>query len=223
MALGGALLVWLALQVAPSFAGRPGFTAPLSWKLFFFHVPVAMMGFLGLGLASLFSLLYLARNKPNHDRHALAAAETGLVFAALTLITGMIWGKAEWGEPWRWWDTKLVLVLVMFLVYSAYLVLRAEIENPETRARIAAIYALLGAVTLPLAYFAQRIWLSAHPIVFGNEQPDAGIVTPGVTPIFIFAFTVFLATYALLHRWRIRTLDLAAQLETLQNQAEAPE
>jgi heme exporter protein C len=212
---GGALLIWLALVVAPSFAGRPGFTAPNAWKLFFFHVPVALVSFIAFLVALMASVQYLRNRRATWDRSAHAAIEVGVLFTAITLITGMIWGKAEWGTPWRWNDAKLVLVLVLFLIYVAYLLLRREIPDPDRRARIGALYAVAGFASVPLAYFAQRIWLSFHPTVFGNDAPDSGVATAGVMPIFVYALLVFVCLFLMLYRWRERLLEAEDRIDEL--------
>lgn len=213
--LGSVLLTWLALVEAPSFAGRAGFTAPLTWKLFFFHVPIALVSFIAFAVALAASIQFLRLRRFEWDRSAQAAVEVGVLYTALTLVTGMIWGRAEWGTPWRWNDAKLVLVLVLFLIYVAYLLLRREIPDPERRARISALYAVAGFASVPLAWFAQRIWLSFHPTVFGSEAPDAGIVTPGVMPIFALSVLVFLALFLYLYRWRERLLQVETRIEDL--------
>jgi heme exporter protein C len=211
--VGGALLVWLALVEAPSFAGRAGFSAPLAWKLFFFHVPVAFTSFAAFALALLHSVQYLVRPNAASDQAAQSAVESGVLFSGLTLATGLVWGQAEWGVAWRWDDAKLVLVLLMFLIYIAYLLLRREIPDEDRRARVSAVYAVAAFVTIPLTWFAHRIWLSYHPTVFGPTDPDAGVVTPGVLPIFLLAVTVFLCVLAYFHRWRRALLRLQSQLE----------
>lgn len=217
---GGAVLTWLALVEAPSFAGRSGFTAPLSWKLFFFHVPIAFASFVAFGFAFYNSLTFLLRPRSQTDARAQAAVEVGVLFAALTLATGMVWGKAEWGEPWRWWDTKLVLVLLMFLIYVAYLLLRRELADDEKRARLLAVYAVAAFATVPLAWFAQRIWLSAHPVVFGNETPESGLATPGVLPIFLLGLLVFLAIFAYFYRRRLRLFEWAWRVREVRERLE---
>jgi heme exporter protein C len=211
--LGGALLVWLALVAAPSFEGRIGFTAPLSWKLFFFHVPVALVSFIAFAVALVASLQYLRLRQAAWDRSANAAIEVGVVFTAITLATGMLWGQAEWGTAWRWNDVKLVLVLVLFLIYLAYLLLRREIADPERRARIGGLYAVAGFASVPLAWFAQRIWLSYHPTVFGTEAADEGVVSEGVFPIFLLGLAVFVTLFLFLYRWRERLLAAEARLD----------
>src|ERR1041385_1550831 len=107
--LGMSFLVWLRLVMAPSFQGRGGFTAPLAWKLFFVHVPIALVSFIAFGVALVGSVQYLRTRSDVWDRSALAAVEVGVLYTALTLVTGMLWGKAEWGVAWRWTDVKLVL------------------------------------------------------------------------------------------------------------------
>lgn len=213
--LGAAILVWLILLEAPSFEGRGGFTAPISWKLFFIHVPLALVGFLAFGVALVNSVQYLRRREPASDRNAQAAVEVGVLYTGLTLATGMIWGKAEWGVAWRWSDAKLVVVLVLFLVYVAYLALRREVAEPERRARLGALYALIAFAAVPLSWFAQRIWESFHPTVFGEPRGDAGIATPGVMPLFLFAMLVFVILFTALQRWRTRILASEAHLEEL--------
>ncbi|HEX9816578.1 MAG TPA: cytochrome c biogenesis protein CcsA [Candidatus Thermoplasmatota archaeon] len=210
---GGAILVWLALVAAPSFEGRIGFTAPISWKLFFFHVPVALVSFIAFAVALVASLQYLRLRRLEWDRSAHAAIEVGVVYTAITLVTGMLWGQAEWGTMWRWNDVKLVLVLILFLIYVAYLVLRREIQDPERRARISALYAVAGFASVPLAWFAQRIWLSYHPTVFGTEAADQGVLTEGVFPIFLLGLAVFVTLFLFLYRWREKLLAAEARLD----------
>ena len=212
---GGAVLVWLAFVVAPSFEGRVGFTAPLSWKLFFFHVPVALVSFIAFAVALVASLQYLRLRTLEWDRSANAAIEVGVVYTAITLVTGMVWGQAEWGVAWRWNDVKLVIVLVLFLIYVAYLILRREIPDAERRARISALYAVAGFASVPLAWFAQRIWLSYHPTVFGTDTADQGVVTEGVFPIFLLGLGVFVTLFLFLYRWRERLLAAEARLDEL--------
>lgn len=213
IAAGILLVPWLAFFVAPSFEGREGFTAPLAWKLFFFHVPVALAGFAAFGLALYHSLAYLVRPHLGRDRAAHAAVEVGVVYGLITLVTGMIWGEAEWGVPWRWEDAKLVLVLVMVLIYAGYLLLRREQPDPDRRARVSAVYAVAGFATVPLAWFAQRIWQSNHPTVFGNEASNTGVVTPGVLPVFLVSLVFFLVLFLFLYRWRRRLLERAHERE----------
>lgn len=213
-AFGGGLLVWLALMEAPSFVGRAGFSAPLSWKLFFFHVPVAFVSFIAFAVALVASVQYLRTREESWDRQAVAAVESGVLLTGITLVTGMIWGQAEWGVAWRWADAKLVVVLVLFLVYVAYLMLRREIREPSTRRRVAAVYAIAGFATVPLAYAAQRVWASFHPTVFGTT--GGGITTPGIMPLFVFAMVVFTGIYVLFHRWRVRILESEARLLRLE-------
>jgi heme exporter protein C len=209
------LLTWIAIVQSPSLEGRSDVPAPLAWKLFFFHVPIALVSFLAFFVAFVASLQVLRTRDAFWDRHAHAAVEVGVVYTGITLATGMIWGEAEWGTPWRWDDEKLVVVLVLFLVYLAYLVLRRELPDPERRARFSALYAMAGFAAVPLAWFAQRIWEVQHPTVFGVEGSGQGVVTPGVVPIFATALLLFGLLYVFFHRWRVRSLEAADRLDDL--------
>lgn len=218
--LGGLTLLWLALVQAPSVVGREGFTAPLTWKLFFFHVPIAFAAFAAYGIAFGQSLAFLVRPHARRDRAAHAAVEVGVVFSLLTLATGMVWGQAEWGRPWSWDDAKLVLVLVMSLVYVAYLFLRREVEDADRRARIAATYAVAGFATVPLTWFAHRIWATTHPVVFADPG-GGGLETPGILPIFLFGLVLFLLILTTLFRWRLRLLETQNRYDELAAAREA--
>lgn len=218
--VGGGALTYLALVVAPSFAGV--FTAPLTSKLFYFHVPVAFASFLAFTVGLVHSLQYLRTRHMRSDRQAHSAIEVGVLMAGLTLATGMIWGEAEWGVPWRWQDGKLVVVLVMFLVYAAYLFLRSQLPEGEARGRIAGLYAVAAFASVPLAWFAHRIWTTFHPTVFGPETPDEGVVTPGVLPIFLFALLVHAALFLMLYRWRAHALALRARLDEAETAEAVP-
>lgn len=211
---GGAALTWLALVEAPSFVGRENVTGGLTYKLFFFHVPLAFVGFAAFGLAFYHSLFHLVRARPERDRGAQSAVETGFVASILALATGLVWGEAEWGVPFKWDEAKLVLVLFMVLVYAAYLLVRREIEDADRRARVAAVYAVAAFATVPLVWFAQNLWeRGVHPEVFGAQAPDAGVVTPGVLPLFLFALAVLLGVFGYFYRWRLRLLRVRDDLE----------
>lgn len=184
-------------------------TSPLGQKIFYFHVPAAFAAYLGLTLLAFASYRYLSRESVIWDAFAVGAAEAGVLFAAVTLYTGSLWGHLEWGaDTFGYWsndDTKLVLTLILFLVYVGYLVLRRQIDDPRRRARIGAVYALFGFATVPLSYVAQRVWRSIHPTIFNPGDPTSGIVTPSVEYTFVvnLAALLVLTVFLLLVRFRL--------------------
>lgn len=193
-------------------------TSPLASKLLFFHVPVAFGAYAMFLVLAYSSWRYLARADRAWDEAAGAAAEVGVLFSALTLVSGSLWGHLEWGEQFGYWrnsDIKLVLTLVMFLVYAGYLVLRKQVSDPRRRGRVAAVYGLLGFVTVPLSYAAQRIWQaqSIHPTIFRAGDPNAGIVTEGWNETFLIGVFAFLALAAFFFATRLRLAIRDAERE----------
>ena len=105
-----------------------------------------------------------------HDHHAAAAAEIGLLFCVLATVSGSLWAKAMWGSYWNW-DPRETSIFFLLLVYAAYLALRGAIEQPERRARLAAIYSAVAFVTVPfLIFVVPRIYFSLHPDPIINPQ-----------------------------------------------------
>src|SRR5207247_8104648 len=120
------------------------------------------------------------------------AIHQGVVFGALTLLTGSIWAKASWGVWWSWSENQLVLFLVLFLFYCAYFMLRFSIEPGPRRERISAVYALFGAALIPVSFLAIRLSQRfIHPVVFTRHGP-------GMTHMQFAAFCVSWAAVLML-------------------------
>lgn len=127
-------------------------------RLLYIHVPVAMLTYVAFGLTALGSAAYLWRASRWWDTVAYAAAEVGVVFCGLTLVTGSIWGRPTWNTWWEWSDVRLVTTLVMFLVFVGYLAFRKVPAAPDTRARRAAVIGLIGAVNIPIVNRSVQWW-----------------------------------------------------------------
>ncbi|HEX9013777.1 MAG TPA: cytochrome c biogenesis protein CcsA, partial [Anaerolineaceae bacterium] len=141
-------------------------------KVFYFHVATAWVGMLGYGVALLAGLLYLRTHDTKWDRVEVAAVEVGVVFLLITIIVGSIWARPIWNTWWTW-DPRLTTATVMELVYAAYLMLRAGIEDPDRRARFGAVYTIIGFLSVPLTFLSIRIFRTIHPVVIGSGDPNA--------------------------------------------------
>jgi heme exporter protein C len=140
--------------------------APLDWqlyvnqKIFYYHVPAAMMMFLAVFVCGVASIGFLVTRKPGWDDTAAAGGDLVVAFGAVMLTTGPIWAKAAWGVYWVW-DARLTSSLLMFLVFVAYALVRRF--GGLGSERLAAGLALFGMLNVPLVYFAVNFWRTQHP------------------------------------------------------------
>jgi heme exporter protein C len=143
-------------------------------RIMYLHVPAVLTAYLAFALVLVGSAAYLGTRRPGWDHLAVAAAEIGVVFTGVVIASGSIWGKPTWGVWWTW-DARLTSTAVLFLVYLGYLLLRAMVEDPEARARYAAVVGILGAINIPIVHFSVYWWRALH-------QP-ATILAPGKAPL----------------------------------------
>ncbi|MBX5496360.1 MAG: cytochrome c biogenesis protein CcsA, partial [Bryobacteraceae bacterium] len=127
------------------------------FRIIFFHVPAAWTAFVCAFVALAASVLYLVRRNLRYDDLAVAATEVGLAFGAVNLITGMIWARIIWGIWWTW-DARLTSMLILWLAYAGYMMLRKAIEDPTQRARIAAVLSIFIFVDVPIVVFSIKWW-----------------------------------------------------------------
>lgn len=167
-----------------------GFVAPVAQRIFYFHLGAALASYVAVAVTAAASLLYLRKGDMLYDALARDSAGLALMFAAMVLIEGSLWATAEWGTAWRWEDARLDSYLILTLVFVGYLALRRAVDDPGRRARVAASYALLGSLLVPLSFASVYLWQSLHPRVIvpgGQGISAAGGMTVG---IFVVAFTL---------------------------------
>jgi heme exporter protein C len=166
------LWLWLSAVIAGAFLYAPlakGFIGQSS-RILFFHVPMAWVSFVAFIAAGVWSLLFLWKRDPKHDRAAAVAVELGLLFGVLATVTGALWARVMWGAYWNW-DPRQTSIVVALLFYGAYLALRSSLEDRDQRARLAAAYAVLGLAVAPFLFFIMpRIMFSLHPQSVINAQ-----------------------------------------------------
>ncbi len=184
-------------------------------RIFYFHLASALIGFGAWIVTAVAGIRYLRTRDFQHDRLALASAEIGTVFIAMVLLSGMLWARPVWNTFWTW-DFKLTLSALQFLMYVAYLMLRSGIDDPNRRARFAAVYGIVGALTVPLNFLVSRVLQSVHPAVFGpsvnaTQQGGFGVPTE-MTLILLFCLVTFAVLYLYLVRVRIGLQERADAL-----------
>ena len=144
-----------------------------SQRIFYIHVPIALTAYAFFGWGAWKALRHLWKREPGADLESYVAIHQGVIFGALTLLTGSLWAKISWGHWWLWSESQLVLFLVLFLFYGAYFMLRYSIEPGPARANMCAVYALFGVVLIPISFLAIRLANQLiHPVVFTLQGPQ---------------------------------------------------
>jgi len=177
-------------------------------KIFYFHVPCAIMMFLSTFVAAAGSLSYLFKGAERGDRLAHAAGELGVLFGACVLVSGPLWGRKAWGVWWQW-DARLTSSLLLFLILNGYLLAR-RYGGPAGK-KLAAALSLFAAVDVPLVYKSVDIWRTVHP-----QTTVVPSLDPAMRPAFWASFALITLVWGILLALRLRLEDARATLEELQ-------
>lgn len=129
----------------------------LKQKVFFLHVPLAIVALCGFIAGGIMAIQYLRTRDPSWDLRSYVAIHVGLIFGVVVLLSGCLWAKASWGHFWVWDEPTLVSFLIVFLLYAIYQPMRFAIEDPETQAQSAAVYAIVAGAFVPLNFIAVRL------------------------------------------------------------------
>ncbi len=201
--IGGVLLAVLGLALT-----KPDVDLGQRMRPIYVHVPTVSAAYLLFVINAVGSAMWLWRKSRFWDQLAAAAAEVGLIFLGLTLLTGAFWGRITWGVYWDW-DARLTSTLVMFLAYLGYVALRGSILDPTTRATRAAVLGIGSALLIPLVHKSVDWWRSYHQgsTLFGELDPSMG----GLQLFTLFlglSLGMALAAWLLIHRFRVGWLTL---------------
>jgi heme exporter protein C len=172
-------------------------------KIFYLHVPLAIVALCGFVLGGLMAIAHLRTRDARWDLRSYVTIHMSLVFGVAVLITGSIWARGSWGHWWVWSEPTLVSFLIIMLLYATYQPLRFAIEDPERQARYASVFAITAGAFVPMNFLAVRLSASyLHPRVLGSSS---NLPTP-----MALTFLVSLAAMALLFA-TLCTYELAAK------------
>jgi len=166
-------------------------------RIFYAHVASAWVSYLAFGVTFTAGLIYLKTKDLKWDTIAFVSAEIGVIFCTIVIITGPLWAKAVWRVFWRWEDIKLFITLVLWLVFIAYLALRTNAKSPVSKAKLSAVFGIIGFICIPLSFGANRIWQQYHPTIFVSSEGSLQASMTYTLVVSVFAFT-FLYIYLLL-------------------------
>ncbi len=203
--------LYLALVYAPTEAQMGSIQ-----RIFYFHLGADTVGMLAIIVAAIAGIFFLRTGATRYDRSASASMELGFVFGAIALATGMIWARPVWGTWWTW-DPRLTTFLILWLIYIAYLMLRASARDDPGMARMAAVFTFIGTADVPFIIIAPRIWRGISPVLFGVN--DAQQFTFNMPPEMVQALMVCIVAELLLFAYlliqRVRLEELQSEVEQL--------
>jgi heme exporter protein C len=166
------------------------------------------VAFVAFGVTALGSIMWLIRRTDRWDRLASASAEVGVIFTAIGLFTGMVWGQAVWGTPWDWQDPRLMSTAVMFFVYIGYIALRNAIDDPVVRARRSAILGAIAVIQVPLVYFSVNLFRTLHQTQ--SIRPDGSTMPDEMLYAMLINMAAFSLVYVALLVARIEVAKIEA-------------
>jgi heme exporter protein C len=185
----------------------------LSQKIFYFHMPVAIVSFVLLAFGAYYGVRFLTTREARFDTCSRVAMELTLLFVVFTMITGDLWTRFEWGVWWTW-DPRLTTYLILMLIVIAYFVMRNAVDDPERRATYASVVSVIAFVDVPICFMVTRlIPSSVHPVVTreGGMSPDMALA------VMLVMAGMMLVAFGL-YRLRFRQARLAERLQALKDQ-----
>ena len=189
-------------------------------RIFYFHVSSAWVAFLGFFVVAGASAVYLWKHSPGADRLAHAAAEVGVLFCSLVLITGPIWARPIWGVWWTW-DPRLTMTVILWAIYASYLMLRAFGGEDEAVRRWAAVLGIIGVLDIPIIMVSVRLLRGMHPAVIARNEGGSGLVDPWMRIALLVSAVALILLGSWLMQLRVRMGRLGEEMATLRHEEEA--
>ncbi len=222
-------LRWLSMSAAVTMAAALAlvfFYAPLEaeqgflQKIFYVHVPLAIVSLCGFVLGGLFAIQHLRTREARWDLRSYVTIHMSLIFGVGTLVTGSIWAKGSWGHWWVWNEPTLVSFLIVFLLYATYQPLRFAIEDPERQSRYASVFAVTAGAFVPMNFIAVRLSTSyLHPRVLGSTSNLPG----SMALTFLVSLAAMALLFATLCSYELAAKRARAQVRALRRRLTAGE
>ena len=185
---------------------------PEIYRIFYFHVPVALVTFVAYGLAMYQAIMYLRKKELRYDLKSSSAALLGTIFCILATVSGSIFAKFAWGSFWNW-DPRETSIAVLMLIYLAYFSLRAAVPDPSRKANLSAVYSILGFIAAIFTIFIwPRIAPGLHPGAPGDSSSGLFIVMSGTAwSVFGPSLAAFLGLFAWIYSLTLRIKKLVKE------------
>jgi heme exporter protein C len=212
--LGAILLVSIIIALYMAFLQAPRErTMGDLQRIFYFHVPAGMTGLTALAVNFIASLMYLLKKNRWWDNLALSAAEIGVMFLTILLITGPIWAKPVWFVWWTW-SPRLTSSLILWMLYVAYLLVRNYVSDPERKAMMSAVFGIVAFIDAPIVWFSIRWWRDIHP----SPMIETGGLSASMRPALWTCWAAFQVLFLYLLRRRFYLESMRQDVELLERQ-----
>ena len=182
-------------------------------KIMYLHVPTVIIAYLAFFIVFAFSIAYLWKRDLMFDRIAKASAEVGLLFCALVLITGAVWGRPIWGTYWVW-DARLTTTLLLFLIFMGYFLLRMSTGDRDKESRLAAVIGIIGFLDIPIIHKSVEWWRTLHQPTTLFKAKE-GIAKPSIPDELLYPL---LATMLVMLLFYLFLLQLRYRVEASQDE-----
>lgn len=185
-----------------------------SQRIMYLHIPSILIAYLSFFLVFVGSCLYLWKREKRDDNLAHAAAEIGVLFTALTIIEGSIWGRPTWGVWWTW-DARLTLTAILLLIFIGYLMLRALVEDESRAASSAAILGIIGFLDIPLIHMSVYWWRTLHqpPSILRPDKVPWENIHPELLTALAINFVAFVLLYFYMLSLRLRLGEMHEEIK----------
>ena len=186
-----------------------------SQRIMYLHIPSILTAYLSFFLVFVGSALYLWKRETRDDILAVSAAEIGVLFTALTIVEGSIWGRPTWGVWWTW-DARLTLTAILLLIFVGYLMLRSLIEEENRAASAAAILGIIGFFDIPLIHMSVYWWRTLHqpPSILRPDNAPWDNIHPALLTPLALNFVAFVLLYFYLLSLRFRLGEMTQEIKT---------
>ncbi len=209
-----AAATYISLFVAPT-----DFRQGLIYRIIYLHVASAWTGLTAFLVCFVANLLYVWKRAPKWDWLGIAAAEVGLAFTTIVLVSGPIWAHPVWGIWWTW-SPRLTSTFVLWLLYVAYLLLRSLVEEPDRRALLSALFGIFAFIDVPLVFGSIRWWRDQHPQPVVMGEPGSGL-EPMMYVGMLCMWAAMLGAMTLFIRHRYALEQMRTEMEILRRDVEA--
>ncbi len=189
-------------------------------KIFYLHVPLAMVALVGFIVGGVFAILHLRSGDSRWDAYSYVSIHMSVIFGVAVLVTGSIWAKASWGHWWVWDEPTLVSFLIVFLLYATYYPFRYAIEDRDRQARYASVFAITAGAFVPLNFLSVRLAESlVHPRVFATTN---GGLPGSMMLTFLVCLTAIALLWVTLVKLELTAKSASGQVKRLRRALDAP-